>query len=470
VSGKPATAIRLAFIHATRPGSKTILIGFVAALVSLSLVLALCVGDAIAENTRRFIVDRYSGELVVAEGPSAALFGYAVITGNERQTALAREGEVRAILGRRAEIASIAPLLTGYLDLVPAEGQDERCIAFGVDAEGLGPRGINFRLKAGSRLPGPGEILLSSSFAARLSAESGRALLPGDILTASALKDAGLGVKALKVSGLYEYDGGVSELDRIAFLDGGTAAGLILGEEGLEPQDKQEVEAVPTDDEVFSAEAPLAKVNDSSPLPIPGPVAASRANGPHPWHYLRLRLLPGTKPGALAQSLNASFAAAGLGAMAIDWRGASSGYADTAQLVRTVALSGIAVAALFALLILANALALLVDSRAGSINTLRAIGASGGFIFSWTALEGFFASAWGATAGALLGWGLLSVVSRIAPRIASPMVREIFAQDRLVIPAGLPDIALALALATAAVSLAVIVSAIRGLRGASVPE
>jgi hypothetical protein len=50
------------------------------------------------------------------------------------------------------------------------------------------------------------------------------------------------------------------------------------------------------------------------------------------------------------------------------------------------------------------------------------------------------------------------------------MVREIFAQDRLVIPAGLPDIALALALATAAVSLAVIVSAIRGLRGASVPE
>jgi hypothetical protein len=84
----------------------------------------------------------------VAEGGRGALFGYAMITGNERQEPIARGSEVESIVERAAGLGSVSPLIVGFLSLE----------------------------KGGERGP----------------------LRQGDLVTASALKDAGMALRPLR--------------------------------------------------------------------------------------------------------------------------------------------------------------------------------------------------------------------------------------------------------------------------------
>ena len=461
-------ALGLALAHATRPGSKSLLVGGVAALASAALVAALALGGAIAGNTRRFLTERYMGEVVVAQGPQAALFGYAVVTGNERQPPIADFERVARLVRARSEVASASPLLTGYLSLVPDGEREERCIAFGIDGADAGPRGLGFALEPGSTLPRPGEVLVSDSFARKLGGKGGPALRRGDIVTAAALKDAGLGLKPLRLSGVYAYDGGVAELDRIVYLEAGTARRLLLDEAEGNGVAEASPEP-PSDEELFADEALIAappKSLASSLAPSAGAVNAAATGAKNRWHYLRVRLEPGSDEGAFIASLNAAFARAGLGAVAIGWEAASSGYASSATAVRAILLGGIGIAALFALLVLSNALALLTASRRRTIGTVRALGATRSFVFAWTAAEGLTAAGAGAALGALLAALCLAAVSSAAPAIEEPAFREIFASDRFVAAARPMDIILAAAIAVAAAAPAILGASLRSLRAA----
>jgi ABC-type transport system, involved in lipoprotein release, permease component len=420
---RPGRAIGLAVAQATRTGSKSLLLGCLAAATAAALALAFALGAAVSDNTRRFLTGRYMGEVVVAQGRSAALFGYAVSTGNERQQPIEEYDRIEALALAAPGVASADPLLVGELSLFADGENEERCIGFGIDSKRKDGWAPGFELESGSFLPGPGGALVSDALAARLEKISPGSGRVGGIVTGAALGEAGLGLKPLRISGIYRYDGGVAELDRIVYLEASTARRLF---------------AVEADD------------------------VAQRASAA--WHYLRLRLKPGADPAVAIASLNASFAAAGLGATAMGWEAASSGYATTASILRAACLGGIGLSALFALLVLSNALRLLAESRRRAIGTVRALGATKSFVFSWISAEGLFASAAGAIAGSALAAGALAAVSRAGPVISSPAFREIFASDRLVIRARPVDLAAAALLSIAAGAPAILGAARRCVR------
>jgi ABC-type transport system, involved in lipoprotein release, permease component len=455
----------LAWAHARRPGSKSLLVGGIAALAAASLVVALALSGAIADNTRRFIVDKYSGEIVVAQGPSAALFGYAVITGNERQDSLREAGRARAIVKASGYVDRCSPLLCGYLELVRGEGRDERGIAFGIDEGQPGPSGLGYALEPGSRLPGRDEILVSVAAAKRLAGADGKALALGDIVTAAALKDAGMGLRPLRVSGLYDYDGGVSELDRIVYLEAGTARRLLLNAEDSGARKAASSSPTPSDDQLFAAETLVgmaAPIDEAAAAPrqpaqtTEADIHAAAAAPDDRWQYLRLKLKDGARPAAAIASLNASFEAAGLGERALSWEEASSGYASSAGIVRAILLGGIAVVAAFALLVLANALGMLVSTRVRSIATMRALGATRSFVCAWIVAEALIAAAIGAAAGAAIAALFLELASAAAPAIANPALREVFSVSRFVARARPDQLAAASLLALGAAASATI--------------
>jgi hypothetical protein len=467
-------ALEFAAKDALRGRSGALLVAAVSAFTAALLFAALSVSEAVYRNTERFLTKSYSGEVVVAQGPKAALFGYASITGNERQGLIERYGEVRAIVDREASVAASAPLLVGFLSLYPAEGKEESCIAFGVDPPSYARVFLPFGLEPGSRLPGPGQILVSDSYAGLLARDLGQGarMGPGSRLTGAALKDAGLSLRPLSVSGLYRYDGGSAELDRIVYLDSGTARRLLLDSRDRAGPTRPAAKAPSrlSEEELFasgdlvSGPAASGGAQAEPALEAARSGSAGTAKEEAAWHYLCVRLKPGRDRAGAIKSLNASFAAAGLGAVAMDWSRASSGYADTAGILRAVALASIAVASVLALLVLSNVLSLLMASKAKMIAALRAMGASRGFVFAVFSLEGFLASFAAALAGVAASAAILALVSRAGPPIANPAARELFSASRFSVNFSAGTAAASVLLAAAAELPASLGAALRALK------
>lgn len=490
-------ALFLAATHASRPGSKSLLIGFLAALAAGALFAAISTASAIAVNTRDFLTRNYSGDIVVASGGSAALFGSMSITGNERQALLPEAERIGEICRETAAPEAMRRLLAGYLSIIPADlAEEEMAIAYGLGPEGLGfaeerkdggMSAFPYDLTSGSALPGPGEILLSESFAGRLSANAGKAIGPGSILTATALKDASLGVRSLRVSGLYRYDGGVSELDRLVFLEAGTASRLLLDEAdiaaarpgpamaaGLGADSGTAAGLASPDDALFASTGIVTEAADPGATAAIAAAAAAGSSGAAPedgegrtnpnWHYLCLKLGQGKDVRETIRSLDAAFEREGLKERAFAWDEASSGYAASAGLFKAISLSAIGLASLFAILVLANSLAILAASRTRTIGTIRAMGADRGLVFRWMALEGLLAAGIGAVAGAGLAAALIALVNSAGLPVGNPALREVFASNVLAIPVHPADIAVAAAVSVIAASPACIAAAARALR------
>jgi len=498
-------ALFLAATHAGRPGSKSLLIGLLAALAAGSLFAAIATASAIAVNTRDFLTRDYSGDVVVASGECAALFGSMSITGNERQALLPSAERIGEICREVAGPVATRRLVTGYLSIIPADlAEEEMAIAYGLGPEGLGfaqggdesgTAAFPYALTAGSVLPGQGEILLSEPFAQRLSANAGKAIGPGSLLTATALKDAGLGVRSLRVSGLYRYDGGVSELDRLVFLEAGTAARLLLDEAdiaaarsgtrpkteaasgpatGAGPDSGAAAGLASTDDALFASTGIVTEAADPGATAAIAAAAAAGRSGAAPedgegrinrnWHYLCLKLGQGKDVRETIRNLDAAFEKEGIRAKAFAWDEASSGYAASAGLFKAISLAAIGLAALFAILVLANSLAILAASRTRTIGTIRAMGADRGLVFRWMALEGLLAAGIGALAGAGLSAAIIALIDSARLPVGNPAVREVFASSVLVIPVHPVDIVAAAAVAVIAASPACIAAAARALR------
>lgn len=276
-----------------------------------------------------------------------------------------------------------------------------------------------------------------------------------------------MALRPLRLAGRYVYSGGVSELDSIVYLEAGTARRLLMDADDGAAKIAQPQAREISDDELFSGTAlieggaePVAAEQKTGASG--GPVAAGARD--LRWHYLRLKLEDGADAGAVARSLNAAFAARGLGARALGWAEVSSGYAQSAGIVRGILLGCIAVVAAFALLVLASSLDLLARSRAKEHGTARALGASCSFVFAWTMEEALAAAGFGALAGAAAATVCLAAVSAAAPAIASPAAREVFASDVFAARASVGQAALACGIAVAAAALATLRAARRSAR------
>ena len=145
-----------------------------------------------------------------------------------------------------------------------------------------------------------------------------------------------------------------------------------------------------------------------------------------PWHYLILRLVPGSSTDGMRLKLNDEFRNRGWPLEAIGWREAAGSGALFVYWLRIIFNIGVVVVAFAGLIVVMNALVSGVLERTGEIGTMRALGAQRGFVSRLFALETTALALTAGIMGTALGMILVALLSRHGLRISNSFLIQLF--------------------------------------------
>jgi ABC-type lipoprotein release transport system permease subunit len=308
------------------------------------------------------------------------------------------------------------------------EGYREPVLLCGADAETYFSLFPGLILDEGNFLePGKYGAMISAERALRIEQETGKRPAIGTALLFTSGGDAGFKIRDLPLTGIYHYRNPGQFMNEIVIIDPQTARVLsaiqvaspevITGEETLELlnadvdglfEDEQS-SGTPAVDETFSEDS-LRSFLFSSPA-VTGP----ELNGGD-WNFILLRLKKGVRVSSFIGALNKKLKP--FGVTAVGWREAAGLSAIMLLLVQALFNVGIALVSIAGIIVTVNILLIAVFRRTREIGTMRAIGASDGYIrrliFGENCILALLAGALGIL-GAALFFKLLNGIDLIIP-------------------------------------------------------
>ncbi|MBW7998505.1 MAG: FtsX-like permease family protein, partial [Candidatus Glassbacteria bacterium] len=148
--------------------------------------------------------------------------------------------------------------------------------------------------------------------------------------------------------------------------------------------------------------------------------------------------------------LNSEFRAAELSVRTRDWRTTAGMSARLVLLLRLVYNAGFLLFALAAMIVIVNLLVVEVIERTGEIGTIRALGASEGFVRRLLLTETALLSLFGGLTGVLLGGVLVFILRSIGLQLDNRLLQSLFGGNILK-----PTASPAMAVLSIVVSLAI---------------
>ena len=266
--------------------------------------------------------------------------------------------------------------------------------------------------------------MISGKMAAELERTTGRPVRLGDMVRLSVFWDRGFTIREVPLAGVFEFPAENSALDRIAYVDVDTLRTLewngpgrclshaVTRQSPLDylTGDLADVFGSPGITEPSEAGIQLEDVERALAEPRDGGELVPASAGS--WNFILIRLKPGVESGAIRAGLERQLAAEGLKATVGDWREAGGSGASLAGSLRWAFNGALALVVVLIALILANSFVIWITQRTAEIATMRALGASWGFVFSLLVVEAAILCAASGGAGVAVGSAIVAWLSR----------------------------------------------------------
>jgi putative ABC transport system permease protein len=284
--------------------------------------------------------------------------------------------------------------------------------------------------------------MITRERAERIEKQSGQRPAIGTPMLLTTAGRLGFKIREVPLVGIFSYRNPGQLMNEIVMTDPQTvrilnsiqvagAADVAVGEEALNLlgvemdtlfEEAALVSANETEDRLFSVEALQSYLRESA-VEDSGPETGGD------WNFIILRLKTEVSPLAFIASLNTKLEAYGL--VAVNWRVAAGVSAILLIMIQTLFNVGVFLVSVAGIITVINILLIAVFRRTREIGTLRAIGASDGYIRLLILGENLFIALLAGFAGVMGGFGFLKMINRMEIGIPNKLVASLLGGDVL---------------------------------------
>ncbi len=436
-----ASVIRIAWRNLAQHRSKTILVGI---LITFGIALTF-VGNSLfessAQGVKRAFTANFTGDIMIQAKTKKtySIFGLDEVTfGNNTSVppVLPHYQALSSYVASLPQVQSWTSQVSGFGFVNLGSQGQAFTLLFGVHPSQYFATFHSLKIVEG-RLLKDGEtgIMMSRHRLDEIAKDNHVHLKVGDKILINSFSKAGLKIRAVPLVGVYEYTIPTQALEVLSYVDAETLRALnalslgTIAPSKLPPKINSLLTAS-SDDAFFSdaAQGPLPSLSTSSStsnttsLTAPPPLITT----PQVWNDLMLRLKPGVDPSPLIAALNAEFAKRGWEVQAVDWQAAAGTTAKLTGVTQAVFNALLIILSIVAVIIILNTLVISVMERTPEIGTMRAIGASKGFIRRLFIAETMLTALFFGLIGILLGAGLVVLLGAVGIVINNDFLQILF--------------------------------------------
>lgn len=428
--------------------SSFVIIGFIAFSVAL-LVLSNSIFDSTERGVENLFISGFTGDFAVrpvSERP-CSLFGdeTPIIGELTNLNRLVPFGEIAEFLKESPDVDAFSPQFSGRAFLEnPVTGVRIPAFLFAIQPETYFKVMDGIRFLAGKPFSGKGAVLLNSSMAEQVGASVG-----GEIQFVVA-DGSTFRIRVASVSGIYQYADNNEVLNRICLVDVETFVSLMelstasSSEESFSSGNYENsgAESFDIDDLFFESEDVFVSVGQEENLSAGNNLenllsgksetsAEQVAFDNSSWNFITGSLREGINPASFINRLNKLFEENGWPVEAVNWRQAGGASSIYLYWLRVILNAGILVVLGAGFIVVNNTLVINVLSRSKEIGTMRAVGASAGFISRLFMIETFILTISAGILGSVLGWiaGLCLTSAEIS--FSNQMLAQLFGGEVL---------------------------------------
>jgi putative ABC transport system permease protein len=377
---------------------------------------------------------------------------------------------IAEILDSRSDLEAFTPLVS-TLAQANIGGYAINAALFGVQAESYFSVCPDIEIITGDPADlAAGGVFLNETMASNAKAALGRDLVRGEEIVFSLFVNNSFRLRKGYFAGIHRYVAPSEALDRVILADpvmvralanytlgyaarsgiqgedtaagGGTASGGSAEGEGSEPVDisPNEKNSDPSSlDDLFGDVQDLASTEEEG-ITLEG-VEAILADtslrdqlvmtDAAAWSFVLVRVREGAALDPIRWDVGRVLDSQGIEARVIDWYTAAGQNAMVLFALRAAFNVGVLFLLFGAVLVITNALVISVLERTGEIGSMRALGASRGFIRLLFILETMLLTLVSASLGILIGYALADYLAQGGIPIENPLLRGLFGGDRI---------------------------------------
>ncbi|MGA2545266.1 MAG: FtsX-like permease family protein [Rectinemataceae bacterium] len=439
--------IKLALRNLGRNARRTRTIGLIIAGILCLMTLGNAILDGTDRGVRRAFIESFTADLSVsaATGAEFSLFGddSPIVGGFSSVPTIPEGGAIAKELAARPQVAAAVPIVCGQAALEVGSYR-EPVNAFGIDGpdyfKSFNALSIAKGVPIDGRSPG---IMITEARAAAIAQTTGKALELGDPIQLTEVSSEGFQIRRAPLVGLIRYQLQNDTLDSLVIVDASTLRSLLGMSLGVErgqvssgkdaPMNAASLDSLFTaaEDRIAAPQAgiELAEVEKqlkeelakSDPLRL----ESSAVN------FVLIALRPGMDPGKFSKELQRDYDVAGSKFRVLDWRHTAGFSALYVYWIRIIFNIGFFIAIFGGMLIIINALVISVIERTSEIGTMRALGATKGFVRRLFFTETMILMLAYGLAGIALGGVASLILGRSGIRVSNQFMATLFGSHTL---------------------------------------
>jgi putative ABC transport system permease protein len=382
---------KMAFRNMVLHRAKSLIVGGIIAAGTFILVVGLSLTDSASRALEDSFVRDLTGDVVIVgkAGGEVSLFGALSMGGTEATPVLPRRAEILDYLSARPEIIRITSQVVGAGQLTVEgkgrEGGTAMLFFFGIEPEGYRKMFDGIEIKSGAFLePGEAGILLSVEQVDELERQFGTRIEAGSPIL---VQNFGSAVRLVTVRGIFEPRREGPALSLVSFIDARTLRELqgmdgppSLPSKRLREEGSRLLGVSLAEGELFGGEGGLVEPGEAQPEASLFEARAAPPAGAEAWNCVLARTEDRRDAPRLVADLNAFFDERGIDARAEGWKEAAGPFAVIPGAMRALLSLGAIVIAVVGIIIVMNTLTTSAMERTREIGTMRALGASKGFV------------------------------------------------------------------------------------------